>query len=318
MPLGTHDLVIIGAGPAGLSAAIQAKRLGLDLVVVERDRPGGQALAAYSIENYPGCPFGASGKQLMSRFTDHAKKLGIETLRAEASAVSRSGNRYSIATDGPTIESKAVIIATGLAPKRLRANGARDLEGTHLHYYVDPERVDHKGKRVLVIGSGDAAFDQAMGFADQASEITIAMRGATPRCLFLLTRRAERRGIRIMRSATPTKLTMTDDGIAVAFLPTGSAAKKSSWDMKADHVVACIGKKPDTSLLEPLIGTNTPFPLEPGPVEGMPTLYLAGDICRGNLRQISIAAGDGMRAAMDIYQYLVETSDDEHPFVHRG
>jgi thioredoxin reductase len=82
-------------------------------------------------------------------------------------------------------------------------------------------------------------------------------------------------------------------------------------------VVSCIGKTADLGLVKPLIEKSGRFPIKPGPVKRWPGLYLAGDICRGNLRQISIAAGDGMRAAMDIHTYLIESSNDENPFVHR-
>ncbi len=313
----THDLIIIGAGPAGLSAAIQAKRLGLDLTVLERDRPGGQALAAYAIENYPGCAFGVSGKQLMQKFIDHADTLGIDILKREATAVEYRKEAFCIHIDGDTMTSRSVIVATGLKPKALRIRGASRFEGTRCFCYVDPERIDHRDKRILVIGSGDAAFDQALNFADRAASVTIAMRGAMPRCLFLLNRRAERRHIKILRSATPLSMRENQDGVRVTFTPTGNATKGRRWDVLTDYVIACIGKTADPGLLLPLMKGSGRLPLEPGAVAKWPGLYLAGDLCRGNQRQISIATGDGMRAAMDAYSYLIGRSSHEHPFVHR-
>lgn len=308
-----YDCIIIGAGPAGLSAAIQAKRLGIRLVVLERDRAGGQALAAHSIENYPGCPMGISGKQLMKRFTDHADKLGIEILAREAKGVSWADGTYHASTNDGVLSSRTLVIACGLTPALLNVKGARELTGSQLFYYTDPARIDHAGKRVLVIGGGDAAFDQAIGFAERASTVTIAMRGASPRCLFLLTRRAARRKIKIMRSVSPTSLTKDGDAVKVIFSPTGGVHTRKDWETQADYVIACTGKRADLSLLNSL-GKGR-IPLKPGAIKKWPGLYLAGDVCRGNVRQISIAAGDGMQAAMDIHSYLIETSSDEHPFM---
>jgi thioredoxin reductase (NADPH) len=311
-----HDLIIIGAGPAGLSAAIQAKRMGLDLAVLEKDEPGGQALAAYSIENYPGVGFGVSGKQLMNRFIEHAQKLKIDFIKCNVQTLDWSDDRFCVDTDDGELACRSAIIASGLKPKKLKIRGASELEDAKLFSYVDPTRVDHKGKRVLIIGSGDAAFDQALGFADQASSVTIAMRNATPRCLFLLTRRAERRKIKLMRSVKPAEMRTDDESVRVSFSPSGSSRGDQRWSVDADVVISCIGKIADLDLVKPLIKKSGRFPIKPGPVRRWPGLYLAGDICRGNLRQISIAAGDGMRAAMDIHTYLIESSDDENPFVH--
>ncbi len=312
-----HDLIIIGAGPAGLSAAIQAKRLGLDLKVFERDRPGGQALAAHSIENYPGFAFAVSGPHLMERFTEQSASLGVDIESREATRIDHDGTAYTVETaDGP-IQSRAIIVASGLSPKRLDIKGASSLEGERIFYYADPSHIEHRGKRVLVVGGGDAAFDQAINFADKASEVTIAMRGASPRCLFLLTRRAERRRVKVMRSATPVAIARGDDDIAVSFAPTGSAGTARTWEHKTDLLIGCVGKTSDLALLKPLFKRAGRFPIKPGAVKKWPGLYLAGDLCRGHLRQISIAAGDGMRAAMDAHAFLIETSNHEHPFVHR-
>lgn len=314
----SYDLAIIGAGPSGLSAAIQAKRLGVNLVLIEKDQPGGQALVAYSIENYPGFAIGISGMDLMQKFSDQAKNLGIEIRKEHASIIEKTSKGYMVKTCSSEIRCKTVLVATGLKPNKLKIKGAREGEGNNLFYYANPSSLDHKGKRILVIGGGDAAFDQALNFASRASQVTIAMRGASPRCLFLLTRRAERRKIKIMRSIEPVEMHLENEGVKVKFAPTRSIKSNHlSKEVTSDYVIACIGKKPDLKILAKLINNKGRFALKPGPVKKWPGLYLAGDFCRGNLRQISIAAGDGMRAAMDIYSYLIESSNDENPFVHR-
>lgn len=253
----------------------------------------------------------------MSRFINHARSLGIKIIKCEAYGVDWTDNRYCVDTNKGQFTCRAAIIATGLKPKKLKTKGAGELENKLLFSYIDPTLVNHRGKKVLIIGSGDAAFDQALGFAHQASSVTIAMRSSTPRCIFLLTRRAKRRNIKLMRSVTPSELKIKDEAVKIIFTPSGSTHGRQKWEFDADVVISCIGKTADLGILKPLIEKSGRFPIKPGSVKRWPGLYLAGDVCRANQRQISIAAGDGMRAAMDAYSYLIESSDDENPFVYR-
>jgi thioredoxin reductase (NADPH) len=261
------DCLIVGAGPAGLAAAIQAKRQGLRIVVCEKAAPGGQARAAHWIENLLGFPEGISGKEIAQRFLAQAEVSGIEPLQEEVRAVARAAEGFEVRTDRAVHAARSLIVACGLAPRELQVPGAASLRGRRLFSYVEPEAVPHKGKEVLVIGGGDAAFDQALHFARIARKVTIAMRDRAPRCIPLLAQRA-----------------------AAAFAGEGGPAA-----IRADIVLACIGKEPRTGFLPPELR-------EPGTAG----IFWAGDCARGRHRHIAIAVGDGVAAAMAAAEYLKE------------
>jgi thioredoxin reductase (NADPH) len=309
-----YDCVIIGAGPAGIAAAIQAKRLGLDIAIIERDRPGGHALAIHSVESYPGCPFGVTGAQLMSRFFEHLKKLRVCITFGAARGITHDDDLYVTKTSAGTFMSRTLIVATGRTPQRLNVKGAGDVINDNLFFYASPNHVDHRDKRVLILGNDDAAFDQALGFAQKASSVTIAMKNAAPRCQFLLTRRAERRNVKLMRIVTPAAMEKDGDSLRVKLKRIGAGPEAKTVDVTADIVVACTARRADTKFLKPLMKRGHRFPIKPGAVAKWPGLYLVGDICRNGDRQLDAATQDGMRAAMDAYAHLISQSTSENPF----
>lgn len=309
-----HDCVIIGAGPAGLAAAIQAKRLGLDIALIERERPGGHALAIHSVENYPGCPFGVSGAQLMGRFFDHLKKLKVCVTFGTARGIAHEDGFYVTRTSTGNFHSRSLIVATGRTPQPLNIKGAAALKNDGLFMYGSPGHIDHTNKDVLIIGNDDAAFDQALGFSQRASSVTIAMKHATPRCQFLLTRRTQRRNIKLMRVVHPTSLEKDGNGLRVSLKRIGAGPLAKTIDVTADVVVACTKRRTQTNLFKPLMKRGKKFPIKPGMVAKWPGLYLVGDICREDDRQLNAATEDGMRAAMDAYAHLISQSTCDKPF----
>jgi thioredoxin reductase len=309
-----HDCVIIGAGPAGIAAAVQARSLGLDIALIERGRPGGHALAIHSVENYPGCPFGITGAQLMNRFFEHLKKLNVCINFGTARSVDSEDDLYITRTNAGIFKSRTLIIATGRKPTPLNIKGAGSLRDNNLFFYASPNHVNHANKDVLILGNDDAAFDQALGFAQKASSVTIAMKNAAPRCQFLLTRRAQRRNVKLMRIVTPTSMEKDGDSLKVSLKRIGAGPRAKTVDVKADIVVACTARRADTNILKPLMKRGKRFSIKPGAVEKWPGLYLVGDICRDGDRQLDAATQDGMRAAMDAYAHLIAQSTCEKPF----
>jgi len=258
------DLVIIGAGPAGLSAAIHAKRLGLNFTIIERGTPGGQATVAWKIENFPG-DLSISGAKLMDRFLSHVNELEIKIQRTEAESVSFKDGLYLVRTDQEDISSNALILATGLEPVRISRPDA--------HYYPDPNSLRHEGRTVLVIGGGDSAFDEAISFSAKAKKVTIAMRGAGPKATPGLVTEAIKRGIEIKCGLNENELAKLD----------------------ADIIVACIGKRRDLNILDdPLQITNHKSQIT--------AIQLAGDILHPNIRHIAVALGDGITAVETVYE----------------
>ena len=214
------DLTIIGAGPAGLSAAIPAKRFDLNFTILEKTYPGGQALAANLIENYPGLS-PISGRELMGRFIDHVASLGIEIFKNKAKKINKDGNIFHIETNKGPVKSKNVIVATGLVPKKIKREG--------VFYYPVPDDVPHESKNVLIIGGGDSAFDEAISFSKKARSVTIAMCSKEPKAIEKLIVQARKLGVIVKNG-------LDEDAVTA---------------IKADVVIACVGKTPsDIHLLK--------------------------------------------------------------------
>jgi len=265
------DFLIIGGGPAGIAAAIQAARLGLKTKLVERGQIGGQAKAAPWIENYPGFPDGISGSALMTSFEKQLKKWPIDIAFGEAIDISVRDKKYIVHTVKESFESRSLLLAIGLTPKLLGVRGEIP--------YGDPNHIEHSGKSVIIIGGGDSAFDLASSFSKKAKCVTVAMRGDTPRAIPKLVDRALASGVTIQKF----------------------------WELSSipyDIIISCAGKEPRHPLLVKLERQIGPFELRAGGIEKTPGLFLAGDLCRGPDRHIAIAAGDGIAAAQAAYRYL--------------
>lgn len=279
-----HDCAIVGAGPAGISAAIQCTRQGLATVVFEGNRLGGQVYAADLIENVPGFPGGIRGPELVAKFEEHAKSCSIEIIEASIQNISLTHNHFTLRSSQGEHCARTVIVATGLTPKHLDISGEDMLRGKRVYYYINPNEVTCPGSRVTIIGSGDAAFDQALNFARTGKHVTIAMKYDKPRCLPILVHRALKAGIEVVSSFEANKLEETVDGIRI----------HGSHDMHVDTdiVVVCIGKKPSTNFLDSMSTDDT---------RG---LFCAGDCHRGKNRHIAIACGDGVACAIKAVHFI--------------
>jgi thioredoxin reductase len=260
-----YDLAIIGAGPAGISAAIHAKRFGLNFVLLEKGEPGGQARAANLIENFPGYPEGISGRRLMDNFLSHAICAGAEIIKFEVKNICPDEGVLAVKGDENIFQAKAAIVATGLAPIFLSES-----PWMNVYYYPVPDKIIHEGKDVLIVGGGDAAFDEAISFAKKAASVTIAMRSQKPKALQKLVDKA-------VQSGAIVKTGMSDKEIA---------------KLNADVVVACIGKTLDLRLIDsPLLDAGNRRPNN---------LHFCGDIAHPDIRHIAAAVGDGVTAVEKI------------------
>jgi thioredoxin reductase (NADPH) len=279
------DCAIVGAGPAGLACAMQAVRQGLEIALFEKARPGGQALAANRIENYPGFAEGITGRELMQRFVSQVTSQGIEIRHEVVSRVARPGELFRVETNMGVTESRALVIASGLRPRRLGVPGEDDLVDYRLFYYADPAEISHEGAEVAIIGSGDAAFDQALSFGDRAKKVTIALKYSTPTCAPLLAGRAAKAGIDVLPDRSVVALGDEGSGIRIDFA--------DGEELCANIAIVCIGKERDCSFIDgPLLG------------DGVPGIYFAGDCHRDRDRHISIAIGDGVASAMKAAEYI--------------
>jgi thioredoxin reductase (NADPH) len=298
------DLAVVGAGPGGLAAAIQARRENLMLAMLDPGRPGGQARAAERIENYPGFPGGIPGSELMRRFVAQARQLQLSALPVRVLSVSAAGEgglRLDLEGIAQPLSARVVILAPGCAPRRLEIEPGPGAE--IVCHQVDQIPVV-RGRRILVVGGGEAAFDQAL-LASRlgAATVTLAMRGDAPRAIEILVRRAETRGIEILAGTTVCGI--SDESVEETGARRVTLSRRGDrFHLPADAVVVCIGKVPRFPDLPPgALSDGRPAVDKLGrtPVEG---LYMVGDIHRGPYRQVAIAVGDGVAAAMHAARFI--------------
>lgn len=275
------DCIIIGAGPAGMTAAIQAKRQGFDIAILEKHKAGGQLLAANRVENFPGLAKGISGKDFVKRFTKQLYSHGIRIIKSEVTELSKEGDTFRLKTNKENFSARFVIVACGLVPRKLSIPGEKEFLGKKIFSYIIPEAVPHSGKKVLVIGSGDAAFDQAISFAKKAASVKVAMNKNFARCSTSLYWDAIKKRVEIFSNYS-----------AVSFCESRGRVKTSFQNGRtiiADIVITCIGKERDFSFIAPELLK-----------ENVTGIHFAGDCKHGRNTHAVIACGDGSSAAMKL------------------
>ena len=288
-------MTIVGAGPAGLSAAIYLQRAGFGPLVLERDIPGGLLRRASVVENYPGFPGGIAAARLADLFLEQFRDLGGEVMKASADRLSRCDDgTYAIATSAGTHRSDAVIVATGTKARSIDIDGSR-AAGSHrvFHDILDLLDSARPGERVTIYGGGDAAFDHGLNLVGEGFEVAIVCRSKA-RCLPLLRVRADRAGIRVVEGRPITRV-VGGERLGLEIEGVGM--------IKTDRLLMACGREPRLDLLDPSLiarfmnGDGTSMPSAPG-------LYLAGDVVAEGRRQVGIAVGSGLTAAMMADRYL--------------
>jgi thioredoxin reductase (NADPH) len=294
-----NEVMILGAGPTGIAAAIYLKRAGLHPILLEAYEPGGILRHAYLVENYPGFPLGITGAELVERFVKQLHNQGLSIIKSAVKRVHHENKVFLIETDQGRIRSSVIIIATGTSPKKLGLKDAASIEGTRLFY--DPSSIpleeNKVKKRILVIGGGDIAFDYTLTLLQWRHEVTIISR-SEPTCLPLLHDRALENGATLHIKCVPEEIVTHHKNIQLK-----CRQKDQEKVFPADFILIACGRDPNTSFLSPKLKkyldtiSNIPQTVLPG-------LYVAGDVVRGTYRQTGIAVGDGIRAAMMVEHYL--------------
>jgi len=282
-----RDAAIIGAGPAGIAAAIYLKRAGIDAALLEKGEIGGLLRSANLVENYPGFPEGVPGLKLVSLFEEQLESLGIRPLKRLARSVKASKGSFRIETDSGPISARNVLVATGTRPKEIALEGA-DAAGSRIFYDVNAA-AKRKGV-ALVIGGGDAAFDYALNLSGRGSEAVIISR-SKPRCLELLKERARKERIAVAAGCEPMSVRM-DAGRVELRCRSGERSRV----FEGDVVLVAAGRIPNTEVLGDL--SKRVKVKGRGPETNVRGLYMVGDVLGGSYRQTGIAVGSGVLAAM--------------------
>jgi thioredoxin reductase (NADPH) len=292
-----NDVAIIGAGPAGISAAIYMKRAGFEPLVIERDEVGGLLLNANLVENLPGFSPGVSGESLVNLFAKHLEDNGIKVTKTEVIKVDFDGESYTIHTRNSNFTARSLILATGTTPVDIGINGSENLIGKRIFFEIKSLPSPREGIRVAIVGSGDGAFDYALNLADDDCDVQIFMRSDKPKCLKLLEERVQKNSkIEVMANAGVVS-TIEKDSVLVLNIEQGEETK----EFKADYLLIACGRKPNLTLIQDILRENNN---DMDSLSKIPGLFMAGDVRHGDHRQAGIAIGDGINAAMSAVSYL--------------
>ncbi len=291
-----RDVVIVGAGPAGISAAVYLQRVGYSPLVFEKDRVGGLLMNANLVENYPGFPEGIGGTELVDLFSEHLKSQGVEIKHSEVTEVKQEKGHFTVVTPDGDTESRIVLITIGTKPKEAGIPGENELKGTRLFYEVReiPERDE---KDFIIIGGGDAAFDYALNLSKGAGKVDIVCRSTSPSCISLLKERVQQAPNITFHKETSSESLSEADGKVKLSCKTPEGEK----EFDADYVLIACGRESRWLDVKGLESVSSIGNMTRTTVRG---LFVAGDVKQGDHRQVGIAVGDGVQAAMSIADYL--------------
>ena len=295
-----YDVIILGSGPAGLTAALYCARAGKKTLVLGGNRLGGQTAGIGVLENYPG--FVGSGLELSEFMKNQATSFGAEVIMVSAVAINGDAETgFVIATgDGGEYQARAVIIATGASPRKLEIAGARELFGKGVSYCATCDGFFYSGKTVLVIGGGNSALNDALYLADLAGSVKILYRkDSFARAEQVLVNRAtERDNIEFMFNTELKSIAPVSDAPDTELVATTT----DGAEITCDGVFVAIGHEANTDYLSEDVRRDEMGRLTPGTLPvGM---YVAGDVTGGIKMQIATAVGTGCEAAMDTIAYL--------------
>jgi thioredoxin reductase len=280
-------VIIMGGGPAGTSCAIQLKRYGIHALLIEKDRIGGLLNNAWRLDNYPGYPEGISGVDLAGKIEQHLKRFEIRYQRSEIRSVKYAKGVFALHTENNNFTSKHLVLATGTRPREVFPGLSPEVR-RKVFYEVFPLR-GVKGKKIAIIGAGDAAFDYAMSLAEH-NQVDIFNRSSVIKCIPAL-RDISKTQQRISYHENMELIALDEDSGGV-LLNFSGPQKPAGYS--ADYIIFATGREPNLSMLSPdLIKA-----LDKLESEGV--LYCAGDVKNGMMRQVSVAIGDGIKVAMAI------------------
>lgn len=285
-----REVIIIGAGPAGIAAAIQCRRMGLEPLIFEKSEIGGLLRNANLVENYPGFPVGIKGVDLVNTFKQQLAVNRIEVVPAEVTGLDFKNDLFSVMAGGKTILSKRVIVAIGTKPVQTELEIPQPAEG--LVFYEVYPLLDRRDDTITIIGAGDAAFDYALSLG-QSNDVIIINRGEITRCLPLLVQCVSQSNrIRYWSNTTVTEIDVQKNGK----LDLTCRGLENSHQIESDYLIYAIGRQPEQLHLSDAIGDNS------ARLMAERRLFFIGDIINGRYRQTSIAVADGVKAAMQIYE----------------
>jgi thioredoxin reductase (NADPH) len=299
-----YDVIIIGAGPAGLTAGLYNARARLDVLLLEKLAPGGQVITTDWVENYPGFPDGISGVELMDRMKTQAEKFDLKIQNDEVIKLELSEKRKVVVTSSGQMESKAIILACGASWKKLGVEGEDRLMGKGISFCATCDGPFYRDQEVAVIGGGDTAVEEAIFLTRFVKRVYLIHRRDKLRATKLLQERVMREDkIEFIWDTVPLRILGESDveGIELKHLKTGNIRQKA-----VRGVFVFVGTIPNTELVKGLVKLDqNGFVITDDNMQtSMPGVFAAGDIRSKLFRQISTAVGEGAAASYSVEKYL--------------
>ncbi len=303
----SHEVIVIGGGPAGLTAGIYLMRAGVDAILVEQGIVGGTPMKYEHVENYPGFPEGIGSRELMERMTSQARRFGLAIKEfCQVSEITHQGNRFITRAGEDNMASFGVIVAAGTQSVAIDIPGEAEFMGKGVSNCATCDGMFFKNLHVAVIGGGDAAIQEGLTLANLARKVYVVHRRDTLRAQKIIQDRAFKNPkIEFLWNKVPVEIKGKEQVEAVRLRDTKTG---QTSEIAVDGVFVYVGSRPNTGFLGDLVQKD-----EAGFIvtdENLLTktngLYVAGDARRKSLRQISTAVGDGALAAVSLERYILE------------
>lgn len=302
-----HDVVMIGAGPTSLAAAIYTTREDLDTVIYEKGVIGGLAAITDWIDNYPGFPEGVSGLELGDKLQKQAERFGAKIEFGEVTGFSKDGSIVNVETTEGLVKTKAVLVATGSDYKKIGVPGEAEYYGRGVHYCATCDGAFYREKRLVVVGGGNSAVQEAMFLTKYATHIDLLVRGPKMRASEVLQKELDEKykDKITVHFNTPTEEIVGEDNKITKVIGTQNGEKV---EFATDGVFVFVGLSPNTGFLNGaleldeigLIKTDSNLQTS------IPGVFAAGDVRSGATMQIASATGEGATAALMMRKYLEE------------
>ena len=301
-----YDMIIIGGGPGGYTAALYAARAGLEALLIERLSAGGQMALTHQIDNYPGFPQGIDGYTLAEYMQQQAARFGTQTMYAEVTSVDLRSNPKVVETTGGTCYGKAVVLATGANPRELGVDMERELVGRGVSYCAACDGMFYRGKTVVVVGGGDTAAADALLLSRVAQKVILVHRRDSLRATKVYhTSLASAENVEFRWNSVVTQF--LHDGKVTGVLLRDLVSGEET-EVSCDGVFVAVGRKPATELFAGQIDLDAAgyIAADESTRTNIPGVYAVGDVRTKDLRQVVTAVADGAIAVHQAEEFLAD------------